>query len=292
MLSPWRVCLSVLIGVLWLAILPRLVRLLLAKLGMVRPNFQGTPIPVGFGLVILLWSAPILALLMPLDPRGHLQIKAYLAVLVGMGLLGLLDDLKGDRRAAGLRGHLRAFLHGEITTGFVKAAGGLLLAIVVSRMRLHDGWADALLDGAIIALSANALNLLDVRPGRACAVFLACALIVVAAQVARHRVPWLLFVVAPALLVYPRDARAEVMLGDTGSNLLGGTLGLSLVLVASPLAIRAGLLALLVVLHVISERHSLSALIEQNPVLRRLDALTGRRNPPANKKNEEPSCKP
>jgi len=281
-------CLLFVLGALWLVVLPSLVGLLLARLKLLRPNFRGQVIPVGYGLVILLWSAPALAVLLRCLPGHRRELAAYLLVIVGMGALGFVDDLWGDRQAVGLRGHLRALLRERrITTGLVKAVGGLALGVLTCYALLEDAWPDALLDGAIIALSANALNLLDLRPGRACAVFLLGALvlwIVPAVALNGPPVPPLAFVFIPALLVYERDARARVMLGDTGSNLLGGALGLAFTLTFSApaahwsaLAAHWSALAALILLHLLAERYSLSALIEKNPLLRRLDALTGKR---------------
>ncbi len=67
------------------------------------------------------------------------------------------------------------------------------------------------------------------------------------------------------------------MMGDTGSNLLGGALGLAYLLRFPGLTPRVVLLAALLLIHVAAERLSLTALIERNPPLRWLDSLTGRR---------------
>lgn len=269
------------VGALWLLVLPPLVERLLKRLNLLRPNFQGRVIPVGYGLVVILWSVPILAVLLSHLPGQRREIAAYLLVIAGLGALGFADDLWGSRQATGLRGHLLALLRkGRVTTGLVKAVGGLALGVVICRFALASSWPDALRDGAIIALSANALNLLDLRPGRAGAAFLLGALLLIGAQALAPGgplVPPLVFVVLPALLVYERDARARAMLGDTGSNPLGGALGLAFTLTfPAPAALWSALVALLL-LHLVAERCSLSALIEGNPLLRRLDALTGKR---------------
>jgi UDP-GlcNAc:undecaprenyl-phosphate/decaprenyl-phosphate GlcNAc-1-phosphate transferase len=266
---------------LWLAILPLLVGWLLRRICLTRPNYRGDHIPVGYGILILLWSAPLLAALLALFPSGRREIAAFLAVVSGMSLLGFIDDVWGDRSVTGLRGHFRRFFKdGVITTGFLKAVGGALVSLLVPRQLLNQAWPDALLNGAIIALTANALNLLDLRPGRAGALFLVAALAVVSLQLSARQAPWpppLLFIAVPALVVYERDARARVMMGDAGSNLLGGALGLAFVLTfPSPLP-RWITLGLLVALHIIAERSSLTRIIEGNLLLRRLDALTGRR---------------
>ncbi len=65
------------------------------------------------------------------------------------------------------------------------------------------------------------------------------------------------------------------MMGDTGSNLLGATLGLSLAAPPVNIPVRLTALLLLLALHILAERLSLTKLIEQKPFLQRLDRLTG-----------------
>src|SRR5207248_2635405 len=134
----------------------------------------------------------------------------------------------------------------------------------------------AVMDGAIIALSANALNLLDLRPGRAGAAFLLGASLLIAfGWDYQAGMPELLWVVFPAIMVYALDRNGEVMMGDTGSNVLGGALGLALILAMPAVWARLLALAMLLAIHVVAERVSLTDLIERTPLLRRLDSLTG-----------------
>ena len=65
------------------------------------------------------------------------------------------------------------------------------------------------------------------------------------------------------------------MLGDTGANVLGGTLGLAVVLTTSP-ATRTVTLVVVAALNLLSERVSFSRVIDRTPPLRWLDDL-GRR---------------
>jgi hypothetical protein len=82
--------------------------------------------------------------------------------------------------AKGWRGHLTAlFRQKRITTGFIKLVGGGIGAIFLSAwlfsvnvppsvLRLSANWLSLLVFGTVlIAISANTLNLLDVRPSRA-----------------------------------------------------------------------------------------------------------------------------
>ena len=262
----------------WLVVLSIATGPLLRRIGLVKPNFRNDSIPVSYGILILFWCAPAFTAIMLLSSTVSVEYLAYTIVSVGMGGLGFLDDLLGDRRRTGLKGHFRAFfVEGEITTGFLKAVGGAAVGLGVTRIVLNQAWADVFLNGAIIALCANALNLLDLRPGRAGAVFLLLAALLILSRWQAPQFPSLAIIFIPALLVYERDARARVMMGDSGSNLLGGTLGLSIVTTLESMAARGIVLLILVLLHIAAERISISKVIENNPLLRRIDRLTGKR---------------
>jgi hypothetical protein len=162
--------------------------------------------------------------------------------------IGLADDRwSGEER--GFREHLRA----RRTTGVLKLVGIPLVALARTRS----------LSGALlVALSANALNQLDTRPGRALKAYLAAAVVLDAP-------------LALAVLLAPYDLREMTMMGDGGSNGLGAMLGLSSVnrFTGRGRWVAIGALAGLTFL---GERRSFGELIECTPVLRELDAL-GRR---------------
>jgi len=111
----------------------------------------------------------------------------------------------------------------------------------------------------LVGLAANALNQLDTRPGRALKAYLAGALAVDAP-------------VGMAVLLLPYDLREMTMLGDAGSNALGGLLGLKSVerFTGRGRWVAIGALAGLTVL---GERSSIGAWIERTPVLAWIDRL-------------------
>ena len=132
----------------------------------------------------------------------------------------------------GWRGHGAAVLRGELSTGALKAAGSLGLALLVMDFAgLSTGrW---LLAAAVLVLATNVFNLLDLRPGRSTKVFvlLGAGLGIGSANV---RPLWALgLFAAPALVAGFYDLRERAMLGDTGANLLGALAGLWLVLTLS-----------------------------------------------------------
>lgn len=266
------------VGLLLLLFLPPLMERLLRRFRHVQVNFRGDSIPQSFGLVILLWSGVMLWFSASLLPAMRETVLPYLVAIVGFGLLGLLDDVRGDKKIQGLRGHFRAALQERtITTGFVKAVSGGVLALWIGYHLFPYEVPRFLLAAALIALSANAVNLLDLRPGRAGAVFLLSAVLLVWAAFTQRDnpvIPPLLYVILPAFVVWERDARARVMLGDAGSNPLGATLGLATAQYL-PLLVQVLLLFALIAMHLLAERLSLTKLIESNRILRSLDRLTG-----------------
>jgi Glycosyl transferase family 2 len=163
--------------------------------------------------------------------------------------VGLADDLwSGPER--GFRGHLRS----GATTGTLK-----LIAIPAWAL-----WRTRSVSGAVlVGLSANAVNQLDTRPGRALKAFLAGAMLLGGRP--RRGV----FV---AVLLAPYDLREMTMLGDAGSNALGAVLGLESVRRLTGLR-RAGVIGALAALTLVGERRSLGGIVESAPVLRSLDGL-------------------
>jgi hypothetical protein len=236
------------------------------------------------------------------------------AAVSGAGALafGLLDDLAGSARRKGLRGHLGALSHGEITTGAVKLAGlavtGFAAAAAIDRTasgdrgargtapsRIAGRAADLAVDAGLIAGVANLVNLFDLRPGRAIKVsVLAAGLIAAGGRCSAGSLgagkggagqgsaglggAGLAAVAAPvgaALALLPEDLGERAMLGDAGANAIGAMLGAAAAQ-ALPRGVRTGLLAGIVALTVASEKVSFTRVIERTPALRWFDML-GRR---------------
>lgn len=201
---------------------------------------------------------------------------------LGAGAFGALDDWVGDSSSKGLRGHLAAARRGEVTTGAVKIVGlgvtGLATAWIAdrSRERTRRGPTEpltTLVGGAVIAGSANIVNLLDLRPGRALKVVLLLAVPFVGGRRGTQlSTASAAASVGAALAVLPDDLAGRTMLGDTGANSAGALIGAALV---SRTDLRGRLLALAAVtlLTLVSEKVSFTKVIESSPGLRRLDAL-------------------
>jgi UDP-N-acetylmuramyl pentapeptide phosphotransferase/UDP-N-acetylglucosamine-1-phosphate transferase len=249
--------------------------------GHTRPNYRGRELPYPLGVLIV--SAALLALvpLTLIERIGHTAIlyPGLLAVAVyalGVACLGLIDDTLGSPRDGvaaprGWRGHGAAAMRGELSTGALKAVGSLGLALLAMDFTgLSVGrW---LLAAAVLVLATNALNLLDLRPGRALKAFvLIGAGLTIGARELRPLWTLGLFV-GPALIAGAYDLREEAMLGDTGANLLGALAGLWMVLTLSQTG-QLIALALLVVVTVYGELRSISELVSRVPLLRELDSF-------------------
>jgi UDP-N-acetylmuramyl pentapeptide phosphotransferase/UDP-N-acetylglucosamine-1-phosphate transferase len=256
------------------ALAPPLLRAL-EQGGHTRPNYRGRPLPFPFGVLIaaaaLLALVP-LTLIARLAPAAvfHPEIVPIALYALGVLALGLIDDAFGGGEASrGWRGHGAAIARGEFSTGALKAAGSLGLALLaMDQLGLSDGrW---LLAAGVLVLATNVFNLLDLRPGRSSKAFvLLGAALTIGAGV---RPLWALgLLAAPALVAGAYDLRERAMLGDTGANLLGALAGLWLVLTLSGTGqlIALGLLAAITLY---GELRSISALIERTPGLRELDS--------------------
>lgn len=240
--------------------------------GLRKPNYLGRVIPVTGGMVI-----PPVVVLAAAGMPGDAPTGIAAAVALAMGAVGLLDDLFGSRGARGLRGHLRALLRGRLTTGMVKAMVGVAVGVAAG-WRLHPGrWGEAGLDGLVIALSANAINLLDLRPGRALKFFLTSSAIAGCLQ--PHVLTFIGPTAAAAVVIAPAEFGGRVMIGDLGANVLGALLGLALACALGPWG-KVVAAAVLLGLHLACEKISLTELFSRNVVLRALDRLGTQCLPP------------
>lgn len=250
------------------------------RAGATSRNYAGRDVPRGGGVSFVLATLAAALTLLVLS-RGAVPPAALLLAVTGYGFLGLVDDGAGDRAAGGFRGHWRALVvERRLTTGAVKAVFGAVLAGGLAAYVLgpaagarHPGGAPGLaawaVTAGVIALSANAANLLDVRPGRALkAGILALAPPVLAGPPEAR--PALAAALGAALALLPADLAGRTMLGDAGANALGAAAGLGLVWATGP-AGRLVALAALVALHAVAERIPLSRLIEASGLLRALD---------------------
>ncbi|MEN3538985.1 hypothetical protein AAH991_27995 [Microbispora sp. ZYX-F-249] len=254
-----------------------------------RVNHRGEPVTLLEGPAFAAGAVAASALAPGLPMRAR---AAAVLAGAGSGVLGAYDDLFGSTSSKGFKGHLAALARGEVTSGAVKILGIGATGLAAAALAPRDGRSmvtrslDTLVDGALIAGSANLANLFDLRPGRAIKVGLLAGAPLLAASVAapygpRSRQAAALTAVplGAAAALLPEDLGERAMLGDAGANALGALLGLA----ATARLGRPGRIAALgavAALTAASEKVSFTKVIAGNRVLNRLDML-GRRAPQA-----------
>jgi UDP-N-acetylmuramyl pentapeptide phosphotransferase/UDP-N-acetylglucosamine-1-phosphate transferase len=241
-----------------------------------RTNYAGRPVTL-LGGPVLAATATVTAVAGA--PAGQRAAAAVVGAVAGA--VGGYDDLAGARPEQagdkGLAGHLAALRAGRVSAGAVKVAGiGAAAAVAALLTRRNgSGLGAALLDGVLttglVAGTANLVNLLDLRPGRAGKATVLLAGVTLGG-------PGGGLVAGPlgaTVGMLPADLGERVMLGDCGANAIGALLGLRLAGLPRR-SVRTGLLGVVTGLTLASEKVSFTRVIESTPGLRELDRL-GRR---------------
>jgi UDP-GlcNAc:undecaprenyl-phosphate GlcNAc-1-phosphate transferase len=243
----------------------------LSNKNLVKTNYSGCRVITAGGLMLLF---PCTAGLLPfLFVSFDYRHMLYMLCVFSLALAGFADDAAGDGASRGFAGHGRSVLEGRFTTGVLKAYTGVMLGLLSALVK-KGGILEILINILVFALSVNFMNLLDLRPGRSIKVFSAAAVAVLLSSGTGSL--WMVTPLASTLPAYIRgELREEYMLGDTGSNLIGGILGL-LAVFSLGLTGKAVFFIFLAAVHAAAEFTSLSRLIDAVPILRLMDEA-GRR---------------
>lgn len=273
-----------------------------------RTNFHGATVSLRGGVAMAGASVASAAVASALSDQPSAALGGVVASLGG-GLAGYIDDVDqgahdGGKVAKGLKGHLGALAHGQVTTGVIKIAGigasALAASALVGSKATSVGGkvADLALNTVLIAGTANLANLLDLRPGRAlkATVLVATPLSYFSCAAAKPEASGasgapsatpaapasasgasaqrLLAsgLNAAAITALVEDLQETTMLGDTGANAAGALLGTSLAANDS-WKLRLGTTLGVVGLILASEKVSFSKVIAANPALNWLDQL-------------------
>lgn len=278
-----------------------------------RTNFHGATVSLRGGVAMAGASVASAAVASALSDQPRAALGGAVAALGG-GVAGYIDDVDqgahdGGKVAKGLKGHLGALAHGQVTTGVIKIAGIGASALAASALvgskatSVSGKAADLALNTVLIAGTANLANLLDLRPGRAlkATVLVATPLSYFSAATAKTPA-WETSATASgavasetpaapasasgasaqrllasglnaaAITALVEDLQETTMLGDTGANAAGALLGTSLAANDS-WKLRLGATLGVVGLILASEKVSFSKVIAANPALNWLDQL-------------------
>ena len=256
-----------------------------------RTNFHGVTVSLRGGVAMAGASVASAAVASALSDQPRAALGGVVASLGG-GLAGYIDDVDqgahdGGKVAKGLKGHLGALAHGQVTTGVIKIAGIGASALAASALvgskatSVSGKAADLALNTVLIAGTANLANLLDLRPGRALKAtvlvatplsYFSCVAAKTPASPASAQRLLASGLNAAAITALVEDLQETTMLGDTGANAAGALLGTSLAANDS-WKLRLGTTLGVVGLILASEKVSFSKVIAANPALNWLDQL-------------------
>lgn len=273
-----------------------------------RTNFHGVTVSLRGGVAMAGASVASAAVASAFSDQPRAALGGLVASLGG-GLAGYIDDVDqgahdGGKVAKGLKGHLGALAHGQVTTGVIKIAGIGASALAASALvgskatSVSGKAADLALNTVLIAGTANLANLLDLRPGRAlkATVLVAAPLSYFSCAAAKTPASGASGAAsatpaapasasgasaqrllasglnAAAITALVEDLQETTMLGDTGANAAGALLGTSLAANDS-WKLRLGTALGVVGLILASEKVSFSKVIAANPALNWLDQL-------------------
>lgn len=256
-----------------------------------RTNFHGVTVSLRGGVAMAGASVASAAVASAFSDQPRAALGGLVASLGG-GLAGYIDDVDqgahdGGKVAKGLKGHLGALAHGQVTTGVIKIAGIGASALAASALvgskatSVSGKAADLALNTVLIAGAANLANLLDLRPGRALKAtvlvatplsYFSCAAAKTPASPASAQRLLASGLNAAAITALVEDLQETTMLGDTGANAAGALLGTSLAANDS-WKLRLGTTLGVVGLILASEKVSFSKVIAANPALNWLDQL-------------------
>jgi UDP-GlcNAc:undecaprenyl-phosphate GlcNAc-1-phosphate transferase len=273
--------LAVLAGFLACRLAWIVLRATLARPLFARENYRGRVLPTAVGVVfpvavLMVEAARVIAGAIGIgDPGLSLPRVTVLVLVVGLALLGFLDDVAGTGEVRGFRGHGSHLLRGRLTTGGLKLLGGAAIALVVCAPLAGPRVGQLLIDAGLVALAANLGNLLDRAPGRVLKAGLVSFLVLAIVASSPLQLSGVAVVIGASLALLGDDLHERLMLGDAGANVVGGVCGLGVVLACAP-STRLTVLIVVAILNLASELVSFSKVIAAVPPLRALD-LWGRR---------------
>ncbi|MFZ5353540.1 MAG: phospho-N-acetylmuramoyl-pentapeptide-transferase [Bacillota bacterium] len=238
----------------------------------IRFNYRNRPIPSIGGIVYVPVMLTASAFAVITNMPGNMELIYIVFIISSMGIIGLLDDLTGNKQIKGIKNHIRSFLKGRLTTGFIKAFTGGLLALIIS-FSMPLTLMEAFIGFFIVLLFTNTMNLFDLRPGRSSKIFIVSASVLITVGIDKLQIitPLVLMLTAAAVYFF-YDIKEKCMLGDVGSNIYGITLGYYSALLLDTYW-KLILLSVLMFLNLLSEKKSLTEIIQRNRILSFLDNL-------------------
>ena len=239
--------------------------------GLIAENYREQSIPYGYGLLYGLNFIFILVIGSLIGVYKFEISTRFIILVLTMTLIGIIDDVLGQKNFQGFKGHIKALIcEHKLTTGFLKMTFSFIMVFYLF-FEWYSDLSAALIATFLALLGANFINLLDVRPGRALkVVFFLSVIIFLLFQ--NDSLLLLLPIIIMVLFSLPVDLKSQGMMGDVGANILGGVLALILIINVSEF-IQLIILLGLIIINLSAEFYSFTEYIAGNKVLSFIDEL-------------------
>ncbi len=246
-----------------------------------KENYRGVKVVDCGGLLIPFVTLLALGLFILLDSsKGIIPLSFFnllnplMILIITLTFLGFIDDIWGKSKVKGLRGHFKALQRGELTTGALKAIGTVALSLFILQPFSANLFL-LLVNALILAFFVNFFNLLDLRPGRAVKVFVLLGTVIFVTAWFYKGLDfynynyetsiwmiWGLFL-GTIMVLFNLELKEELMLGDAGSNVLGGLMGFTFLLTFDELYVKILALIILLAVHFLTEKYSITEVISR-----------------------------
>lgn len=258
-------------------ILINCVRKTCIKYKITKKNYRGKDIPHILGSIFILNSLICIFITIIFYYFSLIEENLYKKLLVffftslNISLIGLLDDLFGDNKNKGFKGHINALIiNKKLTTGFLKM---ILIPASLIPFALYNEHSLIMIVIKILltSLLINLSNLFDLRPGR-CIKFFIVQIILLLPFINIDLIFLFVFIMSIALII--GDLKEEFMLGDSGSNVFGFYSAfiffhnIHISLLTSTI-----ILLFTFILNLLSEKYSFTQIIEKNKLLNFIDMI-------------------
>ncbi|OLO42826.1 hypothetical protein BTR23_02165 [Alkalihalophilus pseudofirmus] len=238
------------------------------RMNWITINFLQKSVPYSIGSFVL-YSYFIFAIFSPWEIQLFSGVS--IVYLLGLWLVGLIDDMIGDKQTKGLKGHIRAFIkEGTFSTALLKLTSTLILTylwILLLAPSTIEQWVRYSL---ILILTPHVMNLFDTRPLRVWKVTLLHIPIFLPYVVVNVPFSYYLFLLTFLFIFYVLEGHAVAMLGDNGATLMGGILA---IITVSHTTVQQQyiVISLLVLLTIVAEKISFTKWIEKHPLMKIVD---------------------
>lgn len=246
---------------------------LFEKVGFTAINFKGKIIPYNLGMIVIYSYA--LSFYMYRHETDMFTTAAFIYI-VGIWLLGFIDDIFGIKEPKGIKGHFTyAYNHSVMTTGLVKMFGTIVFALGYVFTLPQKDFRTTVLTCILLVGFPYVMNAFDTKPLRVWKVsFLWIIAHSFIFQVISIHI--IFIVVLLCYILFSFEAKEIAMLGDNGATVIGAMIALIVIHYSVPV-VSYSAVAFVIVIGMIAERSSISLFIDRFFILKKIDQLGQRK---------------